>query len=148
MWWAYALPLCVVTSVAMLGNGQMIRTALAILLNWAIGTLFVMATDIYDPWWLFMGLDAAAAFVILYPPAGKIQALIGCTYITQILVHFIYSVSNHAIAAYSYWEVLTGVAFVQLLLLGGWVGGHWGRRYFGHSRRSHGALAHGKKGVG
>ncbi len=124
------------------------RTATAIFLNWALGTAFVMATGIYDAWWFFMAVDGLTAWAILYPPAGRMQALIGCTYITQILVHFVYSFSNHAIAAYSYWEVLTGVAFVQLALLGGWIVGHWGRRYFGHSRRPHRALAHGKKGVG
>ncbi len=125
----------------------MIRTALAIAGNWILGTAFVLATGIYDPWLFSLLLDAACAFIILHQPAGKMQALIGSIYLTQILTHFVYSFSNHDIAAYSYWQLLTLQAFVQLALLGGWIGGHWGRRYLAHRRHPFGSVEDDKSGL-
>jgi len=147
IYWAYVIPLLVICACSLTGREQMIRTAMAILANWIINSGFVLATGIYDPWWFFLATDALTAWVILYHPAGKAQALIGYTYIAQILMHCVYAVSNSVLAEYAYWQILTAIAFVQLLLLGGWIGGFWWRRYSDHSRNSFGPVATRKKGV-
>jgi hypothetical protein len=125
----YVLPLLAVCALSLTGTGPMIRTALAIGLNWLANTAFVVLTGVYDPWWYFIATDAVCCAVVLYQPAKKIQAVIGWTYMAQILMHVVYAVSNHAIAAWPYWQALTALAFLQLLLLGGWIGGSWYRRY-------------------
>lgn len=125
----------------------MIRTGITILLNWAAGMAFILATDIRDPWALSLGLDALAAFVILYHPAGRAQSAIGWAYIAQILIHAVYAVSNHAIAVQAYWQILTWIAFVQLAILGGWIGGFWWHRYHSDRRHSVGTGPHGRESV-
>ena len=124
----------------------MLRTALALLCNWLANYAFVASTGIYDPWYWFIATDAIAAGVVLYQPAQKVQAVIGWTYMVQIIMHVVYSVSPSNVAQYAYWEMLTSIAFVQLVLLGGWIGGHWYRRY----RRSNPRRADGHEleGVG
>lgn len=147
IYWPYAAPLFVIAIASLFGNGQMIRTAIAITANWSLGTAFVYATGIYDPWAFSLALDALTAFIVLYHPAGRVQSAIGWTYIAQIIIHCVYAVSNHAIAQHAYWQLLTWIAFLQLALLGGWIVGHWGRRYFSDSRDPLQARAHGSKGV-
>ncbi len=129
IYWTYAAPLFVLAGLSATGTRPMLRTALAILCNWLVNTVYVMATGIYDPWLLFIATDAIAAGVVLYQPAQRVQAVIGWTYMVQIIMHVIYSVSPADMARYSYWQTLTAIAFVQLVLLGGWIGGYWYRRY-------------------
>lgn len=146
-YWPYLAPLIVVCVTAMFGSAQMIRTGAAIFANWALGTAFVLLTGIYDPWWWFLALDAATAFVIMYHPAGRPQSAIGVTFIAQIIIHAVYAVSQRDIAAFAYWQILTWIAFVQLLLLGGWIVGFWWSRYFRDSRDLDRAEPHGGQGV-
>ncbi len=136
MYLPYVIPLFIVCLFSIAGNRPMMRTALAILGNWVAGTTFVYATAIYDGWWFSLVIDALAASFVLHQPAGKTQALIGWTFMAQILLHVVYAFSNHDVGAYHYWQVLTAIAFVQLLLLGGWIGGYRWRRYFGRKRGS------------
>ncbi len=117
---AYIATMCVVCSLAMLGSGPMVRTSLAILLNWIAQTVFAETTGIYDAWWFFIVIDAITAAVIIRQPAAKVQALIACVFMGQILLHVVYAFSNHSVGAYPYWQLLTVMAFLQLLLLGGW----------------------------
>lgn len=111
------------------------RTALVLLANWTANTAFVIASGIYDPWWFLIVTDALSARLILHRPAGRQQSVIGWFYMTQIIVHCVYGVSNPAVAAQPYWLLLTGLAFCQLVVLGGWGAGRayhsWHRR---HSR--------------
>jgi hypothetical protein len=126
IYWPYVLPMIVVCSLTYLkGNEQMIRTAMVIALNWAILTLYVLLTADNGGWWLYLPIDALSAFAILYPPAGRAQALIGWTYMAQIIMHVVFATSNPLIADYAYWQILTWIAWVQLILLGGWVSGRW-----------------------
>ena len=129
IYWHYAAPLFVLVIASMTGTGPMFRTAAAILGNWIANTAFVMVTGIYDPWYFFIATDAIAAGIVLYQPAQKVQAVIGWTYMAQIIIHVIYSISPENVAKYAYWQTLTWVAFLQLVLLGGWIGGYWYRRY-------------------
>lgn len=146
IYWAYACPLFVVVLLSLSGSAQMIRTALVLLCNWIAGTAFVLATGIHDPWLLSIVLDGLSAFIILYQPAGRMQSVIGCTFIAQVMLHAVYFASDRAIAAYPYWQILTAMAFVQLVLLGGWVGGRWYRSYTNRSDHK-AAVAHGAQGL-
>lgn len=132
----YLAPLCVVTLSALTGNAQMVRTALAIFANYWINTAFVLVSGNYDPWWFYMATDAITAWVILIHPAGRPQSLIGWSFMVQVMIHAVYGASkliNPAFDTYSasfaYWQILLSVAFLQLVILGGWVGGHGWRRY-------------------
>jgi hypothetical protein len=112
----------------------MIRTSLAIFLNWCATTAFATLTGAYDAWWFFIIVDTISAAVILHQPAARVQALIGCTFMGQILLHVVYAFSNHNVGAYPYWQMLTAGAFVQLLLLGGWTIAGWRGEYDGLGR--------------
>lgn len=100
------------------------RSAATMVANWGINTLYVLATHIYDPWYWFIMTDGTAAWIVLYRPAGKPQAVIGWLYMAQIIMHCVYFLSNKDIAAPRYWQVLIALAVVQLVVLGGWtIGG-------------------------
>lgn len=133
IWWTYAGPLFVVALMSTTGTGPMLRTALAILGNWIANYAYIWATGDFTPWYWFIFTDAISAGVVLYQPAQRVQAVIGWTYMVQIIMHVLYSISPSNMAQYSYWQLLTVIAFVQLVLLGGWIGGYRYRRY----RRSH-----------
>lgn len=114
----------------------MVRTGAAIFANYWVNTGFVLATENYDPWLFYMLTDALTAWVIMLRPAGRPQSLIGWTFITQVMLHAVYGASkyiNPEFNAYwaqiAYWKVLLSVALLQLVILGGWIGGHWWRRY-------------------
>jgi hypothetical protein len=134
MYLPYVIPMFIVALFSITGTVPMMRTGMTILANWIAGTGFVYLTGIHDAWAFSLLLDALAARIILHEPAGKTQAMIGWTYMAQILLHVVYAFSNHSVGAYPYWQVLTAMAFVQLLLLGGWIGGSWYHRYFGNRR--------------
>jgi hypothetical protein len=106
------------------------RTATAVLGNWIVNTAFVIVTGIHDPASWFIVTDALSARIVLHQPAARAQAAIGAVYMAQILMHCVYLVSDPAIAEPRYWQVLIALAFVQLIVLGGWTIGH-------HWRRSH-----------
>ncbi len=118
--WEYLGPLLVVCLISLTGTGPMIRTAATLLANWFVGSAYVYATGIPDAWYFSLLLDTISAAIILHQPAGKVQALIGATFMGQILLHGVYAFSNHVLGANPYWQMLTAMAFVQLLLLGGW----------------------------
>lgn len=122
------------------------RTAAALAANWAINTFYVLATQIYDPWWWFILTDAVAARIVLHQPARKAQSAIGWVYMAQIVMHGVYFASNSAIAAPRYWQVLIALAFVQLLIMGGWTLGGIARRA-GLRRRPKLAVPAREKGV-
>lgn len=126
------------------------RTAAVVAANVGVNAAFVSATEIHDsaPWYFLV--DALSALAILYPPAGRAQAAIGSVYIAQLIMHVVYLVSDPRLAENRYWQVLFGLAVVQLVILGGWAGGNHGRRIvdrLGRGRGNSGARVHGKTGV-
>lgn len=139
VYWPFFGPLVVICMMASLvsaltGNWPMLRVAVVLALNWTVNTFFCFLTDDYDPWQLFFVVDGLSAAAILWPPAGRIQALIGYTYIGEILLHVVYGLAARPGAEHLYWAVLTEVGFVQLALLGGWAGGYGGYRIWGFVR--------------
>jgi len=98
----------------------MLRTIVAIGFNSLLANTYTAVTSDSDPWWLFMVLDLISATVILFQPAGRIQAVIGATYLAQIMMHTGYALRGASADPMIYWWSLTIVGFIQLLLVGGW----------------------------
>ena len=133
IYWPFFGPLIVICAMASLisiltSNWPLLRVAVVLALNWLVNTVFCFLTGVYDPWQFFFVTDALSAMAILLPPAGRVQAVIGYTYIGQLLVHVLYGLARQPGTEHLYWAVLTEVGFVQLALLGGWTGGYGGHR--------------------
>lgn len=139
LYWPYLGPLIVIVIMTIItGIGPMRRTAIVLALNWLVNTWFVLHTQIYDPWLFYLFTDSISAWIVLYQPAGRIQSAIAGIYMAQILMHTVYGISkflNPSISASRYWEVLTILGFVQLLMLGVWAGGYWCRAFYRRFRR-------------
>lgn len=128
IYWPYVMPLLVVVAmVATTGIFNMLRTALALLAAWAVKSAAVYASGIFDLWLFFMIVDAAAAWVVLYHPAGRIQSIIGGLILAKFMVHGIYGLSKffnpESVDGFAYIHLLDIVGFLELGLLGGWAGG-------------------------
>ena len=120
----------------------MMRTALTIFIAWMVNTLVVEASDTFDFWLFFIFSDAVAAWFVLYQPAGKVQSVIGGLLLSQIAVHGVYGISKfispETLNPFRYMDVIDTLGLLQLLLLGGWAGGHWSRvAYRALRHRSH-----------
>ncbi len=133
IYWPFMLALAVVAFVAFgRDHAPLTRTTWAVLANWVVNTAFVMASGVYDPFWLFLAVDVATAAIILVRPAGFIQALLGTTYLVQVAMHCGYGwalVSNidrgegYNDMRLLYWQALTATAWGQLAVLLFW--GAW-----------------------
>lgn len=151
--WTYLAPLLVVVALTVTtGVSTMMRTAIVIFVAYWVNTFFVLRAEIYDPWLFFIISDSVAAWAVLHQPAGRIQSVIGGLLITQIVVDLLYGVSKffnpETVSADAYLDLLYALGILQLILLGGWAGGHWIavayralRRW--RARRSHPARPHG-----
>lgn len=149
VYWPYLIPMLVVcVSAGMIGffiNRPILRVAFVIALNWAINTWFCHQSGLYDPWWFYIVVDSLSAWAVLYHPAGRVQSLIGWTYIGQVIVSGVYGASG-AVAKLLYWRVLLEIGYAQLIILGVWAGGYGGYRLwrFCRARMAH---AESKKGM-
>lgn len=129
------------------------RTGAVLAVNWTILTAFVIASDIHDPWWIFIPIDAASAAIVMHQPAGKQQSVVGSLYMAQIVAHGVYGalkLGGESASANGYWQILSALAFVQLILVGGWAVGRYGGKLARHLRlRRHSAVAgaESRKGV-
>lgn len=107
---------------------QLLRTALAIWMNWIAGLLYVHTTGNMTPWHFNIFIDAVAAAGVMWHPAGKVQGYIGLFYFFQIAAHIAFGIRsllgipNDAIF---YYDAITYVAWAQLIALGSWSGGIW-----------------------
>ena len=108
-------------------NWQLARAALVVFGNWVAGTVFVLATDVTDPWWFNIAIDAVAAGLIFYRLSGQWQVALGLTYCLQIAMHIAYGVIEST-APWPYYSALTAIAWLQLLLVIGWSGDIWLRQ--------------------
>lgn len=141
-----ALTLCVTFK----GSVPMKRTTFAVLAvgvaSLVLAKLLAWPSDDYG--FAMMGADLLAAVVILWRPAGKVQALIGLTFLLQIGVHTGKMLNGENADYYYYWLLLSVLAILQLSLIGGWwlyERVTWERPV--HSRRPRIGSAH-RKGVG
>lgn len=114
-------------------NEPLARCAAALLVNWLVG-MAVSFMGWTDAWPVNIPLDALTAVVILIRPAGRWQSALGVTYCIQIVMHIGYGALltlKMGADAMAYYTQLTGVAFLQLAILGGWGIDLWGRRVSG-----------------
>ncbi len=116
----YAIPfiLCFAATISL--KGPMLRVSSMILANWILGTMFVIYTQDATPWLFSAVIDTISARVILKRPASTIQAYIGIIYIIQIMFHAGFAFNDNP-DRFAYYNWLTGLAFVQLIFLGGWI---------------------------
>ncbi|MEI9850020.1 MAG: hypothetical protein WDN24_03095 [Sphingomonas sp.] len=110
-------------------DARLARGALVVFANWVLGTVFALATRITDGWWFNMLIDAGAAAVILWRFAGRWQIALGLTYCVQVAGHLFYGwmLSRDAAAPWPYYSWLTAIAWLQLMLIGGWSWDVWRR---------------------
>lgn len=109
---------------------QLARAALVVLVNWVLGTVFVLATGITDGWWFNIPIDLLAAAAIFHRLAGRWQAALAATYLVQLAGHAFYGwmAMRGDAAPWAYYGWLTAIAWLQLLLIGGWSADIWRRR--------------------
>ena len=109
-------------------DDRLARAAFAVAINWFFGVGLNVATGITDGWWFNIVIDALAATVILWRPAGRFQSILGVTYCIQIAMHCGYGLNmllHNAVDPMLYYDILTGIAWAQLAVLGGWVAWIW-----------------------
>lgn len=109
-------------SLALFSRGAVERCASVLLANWVAQYVYNDWAGTFTPWVWFTVIDAVSAMVILWRPAGRWQAVLGGSYAAQIVCHFIYA--NDGFAQHDYWQILTSIAWAQLMILGVW--GHGG----------------------
>jgi hypothetical protein len=130
---AVALVVAYIT-VAVTLDWRVFRVITAIAINWCLGSAFTYFTEITDGWWFNILIDGLAAWVILYSPSGKCQSALGVSYCIQIAMHVGYGARVLLIGdadRWQYYNALTFIAWLQLLLVGGWCIVLWDR----HRRR-------------
>lgn len=114
-------------SLALFSRGAVERCASVLLANWVAQFVYNEWAGTFTPWAWFTIVDLLSALVILWKPAGRWQAALGITYVAQIVFHFVYA--NGGLAQHDYWQVLTNIAWLQLLLLGVWGYGSGASRF-------------------
>lgn len=146
-----ALMLC----ITFRGSGPMKRTAYTLLAVGMIGYLLAEQAVFPQLAWptetyaiLMMIVDAIGATIILIHPAGKVQSIIGLTFLLQIGVHAGRVFNGQSADLNNYWWGLSLLAVLQLVLTGGW----WVNEQLSRSRAVHrdsplASPAH-RKGVG
>lgn len=96
-----------------------------IVLSWAIGY------PDFEPWHAGIVIDAVAAYYLYRHPTNKIKATIAAIYCLQIIIHMAYGgikISHTPDNGDVYAGYLSITGWFELLLLGGWSGGHAWRR--------------------
>jgi hypothetical protein len=130
--------------VCMTAGGSYERmSASVVLANGIANETFVRMTGDATPWMWFLATDTLACLILTAPHNGRVKmpqsgtvgAVLAATYATQIVMHLGYGMSSNG-SAYTYWQSLTAMAWLQLLVL--FVGGvshgcgRLGRRIRGH----------------
>lgn len=142
--------LCLVTAWRKAAQREQILRATAVIVsNWCAGLAYVQNSGNLTPWQFNIFIDSASAAVILWHPAGRAQAYIGLFYMLQIAFHAAYGIREvlgQQVDQLFYYDAITWIAWGQLLAMGTWCSGIWGkdavRRWRDHShaldcRKSH-----------
>ncbi len=112
------------------------RTALVMFANWLAQLAYYLNTDDSTPIAFNLLIDTVSAAIILSRPSGRMQAVIGVTYVSQIALHTSYGIAKILWgysfgAAVLYWEILLWLGVLQLVLGGLWFGDGMARRFLG-----------------
>ena len=122
-------------SLALFSRGAVERCASVIIVNWIAQFVYNDWAGTFTPWVWFTLIDLLSGMVILWKPAGRWQAALGITYGAQIVCHFIYA--KGGLVQHDYWQVLTNIAWLQLILLGVWGYGSGASRFAVRWRSEH-----------
>jgi hypothetical protein len=115
--------------------------------NFIAGETYVRMTGQFTPWVWNLAIDTLALLFLTAPPvvkilrfhfhppqSGQIGAVLAATYATQCIMHLGFGVSKHG-EPYTYWQSLTAMAWLQLLILFGGSMSHGCGRFAGHYLR-------------
>lgn len=116
----YAIPLFIVLCIVA-SNREALLSGLVVAANFCVNEVYVRTTGHHDAWLFFTltdGLSAAALVAPWHrlPDFGRVGAAVGAIYLTQVLIHWAHWLAG-ASAPYTYWQTLTAMAFVQLIIL-------------------------------
>ena len=132
------------------GGEGLRRTAVALVANWALVMTGQVITGAYAPWGWFLILDLATAFVVVWHPAGRPQALIGGVLVLQVLVHLAFGAApGHGDNVRAYLDIIGAGGWLCIASLA-WGALHGpGKRLVaaGAGRRVEGAVASHRAGV-
>lgn len=125
-WLDITLTVCVLLALAQ-GNKPMMRTAAALLGCLIVNRLHFLFTHEYVPYGWYIIVDTITAAIVLARPAGRVQAMIGTTYLAEISFHVAYAVYLHRngfqyATELCYWKLLFWTAMLQAAMIVGWTG--------------------------
>ena len=111
--------------------------------NWIAGIAFVTLTAASAPWAFNILIDGIAAAVILTRPAARYQSVLGSLYLVQIACHCGYglNVIQGTADPMAYYTLISGIGWLQILVLGAWGGGDLVRRMLHRFRGRAAAMA-------
>lgn len=104
-------------------NDGIILSAVTLTCVWLAWSGFILATEIYEPWWFGIAIDAIAAFALTVPGASRGRIALASLYWVQIAVHTSYgwSLTTQGKEPYElYTNVIDALAGLQILFVGGW----------------------------
>ncbi|WP_420140131.1 hypothetical protein [Sphingomonas sp.] len=132
--------LLVVSVFGMISGRTAAFCAIVLLTNFGAGQAFVSATHDYTPWVWNLFIDTAAllalttperikigGYHIRFPMSGQIGAVLAATYATQIVMHLGFGLSKNG-DQNVYYDSITAMAWLQLLILFGGSFPNGGRR--------------------
>lgn len=121
----YALPAVLAflaLAAAVLRGRDACICAIVLLGNWLVNTIGVTAAGRADPWLLFLAVDYATAIILFDTRMSRGRIAIVAIYGLQLVAHGSYGLSDHhGRAPYLYYWCLFYLAWVQALIMGGWV---------------------------
>jgi len=112
--YAVLLVLCAVTTLCAAWSVRI--CAIVLVINFLLNESVVRLTGDYSPWLWFLATDTASLLILTAPFAGRIGAILAATYATQIVMHLSFGISKSG-EPYTYWQSLTAMAWLQLLIL-------------------------------
>jgi hypothetical protein len=106
------------------GTAPMIRTVLTLagvgLVSLVLGRADFLAWPSVDYAMAMLAVDAIGGAIVLIRPAGKAQSIIGLTFLLQCGVHAGRILNSQDADIYNYWLGLSILAFLQIVIAGGW----------------------------
>ena len=126
----------------LLRDACLVRAAAVLLANWCVNTAFAYLSGTQFSWIVMFATDNLSAVLLLYLCPTRRMALLGLTYVVELLAHIGFAASHQDYPAMlAYWYTLFGIAVLQAVLLGLYILTGGGKmalgRWHGHRRPSH-----------
>ncbi len=115
--WQYGIAsLTLVVASLTVGRTSTRLCTCIVAVNYLINESYVRLTGATDGWIVFTLTDAICAALLTLPLMGRLGAVLAVTYATQLVMHWGYAITTGA-DAYLYWQSLTAMAWLQLIVL-------------------------------